>query len=70
MTRSTGHNIGLPQWGQTCFYDTFGINQSAVLRLNFCSKNPPLRQAEKRKQQAKETPYYGMDSNVFIRKRR
>jgi len=36
-------NIGLPQWGLTCFYDTFVVNQSAVLRLNFCAKNPPLR---------------------------
>jgi len=39
-------NIGLPQWVLTCFHDTFVVNQSAVLRLNFCAKNPPLRQAE------------------------
>lgn len=44
-------NIGLPQWGLTCFYDTFVVNQSAVLRLNFCAKNHPLRQAEKRYKQ-------------------
>jgi len=24
------------------------VGSSAVLRLNFCAKNPPLRQAEKR----------------------
>jgi hypothetical protein len=41
-------NIGLPQWGLTFFYDRFVVNQSAVLRLNICAKNPPLRQAEKR----------------------
>lgn len=46
--RNTTANIGLPQWGLTCFYDTFVVKQSAVLRLNFCAKNPPLRQAEKR----------------------
>lgn len=42
------HNVGLPQWGLTSFYDTFVVNQGAVLRLNFCANNPPLRQAEKR----------------------
>jgi len=40
-------NIGLPQWGLTCFYETFVFNQSAVLRLNICAKNAPLRQARK-----------------------
>jgi transposase InsO family protein len=42
------HNIGLPQWRVTCFYDTFVVNRSAVLLLNFSAKNPPLRQAENR----------------------
>jgi hypothetical protein len=46
--RRTTANIGLPQWRVTCIYDTFVVNQSAVLLLNFCAKNPPLRQAEKR----------------------
>lgn len=46
--RNTTANIGLPQWGLTCFYGTFVVKQSAVLRLNFCTKNPPLRQAENR----------------------
>jgi hypothetical protein len=41
-------NIGLPQWGLTCLNDSIVLNQSAVLRLNFCTKNPPLRQAENR----------------------
>jgi hypothetical protein len=45
---STAANIGLPQWRVTCFYDTFVVNQSAVLLFNFSAKNPPLRQAEKR----------------------
>ncbi len=46
--RTTTANIGLPQWGLTCFNDSLVLNRSAVLRLNFCAKNPPLRQAEKR----------------------
>jgi len=29
-------------------YDGFVVGSSAVLRLNFCAKNPPLRQAAKR----------------------
>jgi len=45
---TTTANIGLPQWGLTCFNDSLVLNRSAVLRLNFCAKNPPLRQAEKR----------------------
>ncbi len=48
-------NIGLPQWGLTCFYDAFVVNQSAVLRLNFCTKIPPLRQAAKRCGLCRET---------------
>ena len=27
-------------------YDSFVVSSSAVLRLNFCAKNPPHRQAE------------------------
>lgn len=29
-------------------YDSFVVGSSAVLRLNYCAKNPPLRQAAKR----------------------
>ena len=29
-------------------YDSFVVGSSTVLRLNFCAKNPPLRQAAKR----------------------
>ena len=28
-------------------YDSFVLGSSAVLRLNICAKNPPLRQAPK-----------------------
>ena len=37
-------NMVLPQWGLTCFYETFVLKQTAVLLLNFGAKNPPLRQ--------------------------
>ena len=37
-------------------YDSFVVGSSAVLRLNFCAKNPPLRQAVKRYKQAYDDP--------------
>ena len=37
--------------GFSASYDSFVVGSSAVLRLNFCAKNPPLRQAAKRYQQ-------------------
>ena len=37
--------------GFSASYDSFMLGSSAVLRLNFCAKNPPLRQAAKRWQQ-------------------
>jgi len=36
--------------GCSASYDSFVVGSSAVLRLNFCAKNPPLRQAAKRYQ--------------------
>jgi len=44
----TAYNIGLPQWGLTCSYDSLVLNQSAVLRMSFSANNPPLRQAQNR----------------------
>ncbi len=38
--------------GCSASYDSFVVGSSAVLRLNFCAKNPPLRQAAKRCKQA------------------
>ena len=37
--------------GFSASYDSFVVGSSAVLRLNFCAKNPPLRQAANRYQQ-------------------
>jgi hypothetical protein len=34
--------------GFSASYDRFVVGSSAVLRLNFCAKNPPLRQARNR----------------------
>jgi len=34
--------------GCSASYDSFVVGSSAVLRLNFCAENPPLRKAEKR----------------------
>ena len=34
--------------GFSASFDRFVVGSSAVLRLNFCAKNPPLRQAAKR----------------------
>jgi hypothetical protein len=34
--------------GCSASFDSFVIGSSAVLRLNFCAENPPLRKAAKR----------------------
>ena len=38
--------------GCSASYDSFVVGSSAVLRLNFCTENPPLRKAAKRYLQA------------------
>ena len=40
--------------GFSASYDSFVVGSSAVLRLNFCAKNPPLRQAAKRWRKASD----------------
>jgi hypothetical protein len=37
--------LALPKYGQKYFFETFVQGSTAVLRLNFCAKNTPLRQA-------------------------
>ncbi|OJV26365.1 MAG: hypothetical protein BGO32_00005 [Bacteroidetes bacterium 37-13] len=47
LSRATGTAV----WrngGFSASYDSFVVGSSAVLRLNFCAINPPLRQAAKR----------------------
>jgi hypothetical protein len=46
--RRAADNSSLAKWRVTCFYDSLVLNRSAFLRLNFCAKMPPLRQAAKR----------------------
>ena len=48
-------NIGLAIWRVSYFYETFVQGSTAGILLNFCAKNPPHRQAEKRWQKYSET---------------
>lgn len=48
---TTEHQLPTAVWrngGFSASYDSFVVGSSSVLRLNFCAKNPPLRQAAKR----------------------
>src|SRR5690606_13931095 len=45
---TTTANIGLAIWRLKCFYETFVQGSTVGILLNFCAKNPPHRQAEKR----------------------
>ena len=49
--RKAAYNIGLAIWRLKYFYETFVQVSSSVILLNFCAKNPPHRQAEKRYRQ-------------------
>ncbi len=44
MTIKTAHNKVLPKAGLNGFDWTFEQGSTFVLRLNFCAKNPRLRQ--------------------------
>ncbi len=49
--RQTERQLVTAVWrngGCSASYDSFVVSSSAVLPLNFCAKNPPLRQAAKR----------------------
>ena len=37
-------NKVLPKWRQKYYYETFVLNSTAVILLNFSANNPPLRQ--------------------------
>ena len=50
-TQTTERQLVTAVWrngGFSASYDSFVVGSSTVLRLNFCAKNPPLRQAAKR----------------------
>ena len=46
--RKTAYNIGLAIWRLKGFFEKFVQGSTAVILLNFCAKNPPLRQAANR----------------------
>lgn len=48
MIKTTTANIGLAIWRLTYFDDTFVLNPTVMLRMNFSAKNPALHQAGKR----------------------
>ena len=54
---TTATNSGLAKGGLTCFVETFVQGSTYVLRMNFCAKNPALRQAAKRYLQAYPTRF-------------
>jgi len=43
--KAIGGNIGLAIWRLKCFYETLLQGSTAVILLDFCTKNPPHRQA-------------------------
>jgi len=49
MTDKEGrtHNTGLAKVAVQCSADSFVVNQTSVLRINFCGENHHLRQARK-----------------------
>ena len=55
------HNSTFAIGGVTCFYDTFVVTESSVLRMNICGKNPAHRKSAKRYLQAWKTD--NMDIN-------
>ena len=50
MTEAQPVTAVLRNGGCSASYDSLVVGSSAVLRLNFCAKNPPLRKAAKRLQ--------------------
>jgi hypothetical protein len=46
--RITAANSTFAIGGVTCFYDTFVVKESAVLRINICAKKPAHRKSAKR----------------------
>lgn len=51
--------------GCSASYDSFVVDSSSVLRLNFCAKNPPLRQAAKRYAQCRGTDFGASKIGTF-----
>jgi hypothetical protein len=52
--KNTAGNSRFAKAGVSCFYDSEVLNLSFVYLIKFCAKNPRLRKAAKRWQQAKQ----------------
>jgi hypothetical protein len=46
--KKTGHNSTFAIGGVTCFYDTFVVKESSVLRINICAEKPAHRKSANR----------------------
>jgi hypothetical protein len=46
--RTTNTNSVFAKGGLTCFVETFEQGSAFVIRMNFCTKNPTLRQTANR----------------------
>lgn len=67
--RQTERQLVTAVWrngGFSASYDSFVVGSSAVLRLNFCAINPPLRQAAKTLAAIFNQNYHINENNNFI----
>jgi len=46
--KKTGYNSTFAIGGVSCFYESFVVAESSVLRMNICGKKPALRKSAKR----------------------
>ncbi len=67
MRRRASDNSTFAIGGVTCFYDTFVVNQSLVLRINICGENRHLRQARKRQAVKKPLFFLFWAAQPFLR---
>ena len=51
QTRTPAANSTFAIGGVTCFYDTFVVKESAVLRMNICAEKPAHRKSANRYRQ-------------------
>ena len=71
MTKRQKPQRAIAVWrngGFSASYDSFLEGSSAVLRLNFCAKNPPLRQAAKRYGPLRKSLINSMSQNFITTK--
>jgi hypothetical protein len=54
IERKTAYNSTYPKGGVSCSTDSFVVNGILVFQIKFCGKNPALRVAAKRYNQASQ----------------